>query len=125
MRILLDTHVYLWWLADSPQLSRTGRTMIREAESVYISSATIWEAIIKIGLGKLEADPHELVTGIRESGFEPLPISPEHALALSGLANHHKDPFDRMLVAQAVSEPLHLLTVDGVLSTYSELVIQV
>ncbi len=125
MRILLDTHIYLWWLDDSPQLSPATHTMIREAETVYISSATLWEAVIKIGLGKLEADPAELVTGIRESGFEPLPITPEHALALTGLANHHKDPFDRMLIAQAISEPLRLVTMDRVLSAYSELVIQV
>ncbi|ABQ26634.1 type II toxin-antitoxin system VapC family toxin [Geotalea uraniireducens] len=125
MRILLDTHIYLWWLDDSPQLSMAARTMIQEAETVYISSATLWEAVIKIGLGKLEADPAELVAGIRASGFEPLPITPEHALALPGLANHHKDPFDRMLIAQAISEPLRLVTMDGVLSAYSELVIQV
>jgi PIN domain nuclease of toxin-antitoxin system len=125
MRILLDTHVYLWWLDDSPLLSQAARTMIREAETVYISSATLWEAVIKIGLGKLEANPAELVAGIRESGFEPLPITPEHTLALPGLANHHKDPFDRMLIAQAIYEPLHLITMDGVLSAYSELVIQV
>jgi PIN domain nuclease of toxin-antitoxin system len=125
MRILLDTHIYLWWLEDSPQLSQTARTMISEAETVYISSATLWEAVIKIGLGKLEADPAKLVTGIRESGFEPLPIPPEHTLALPGLANHHKDPFDRILIAQAISEPLRLITMDGVLSAYSDLVIQV
>lgn len=125
MRILLDTHIYLWWLDDSPQLSPAARTMIREAETVYISSATIWEAVIKIGLGKLEVDPAELVAGIRASGFEPLPITPEHVLALSGLADHHKDHFDRMLIAQAISEPLRLVTMDGVLSAYSELVIQV
>ncbi|HEX2768901.1 MAG TPA: type II toxin-antitoxin system VapC family toxin [Geobacteraceae bacterium] len=125
MRILLDTHIYLWWLDDSPQLSQAARTIIREAETVYISSATLWEAVFKIRLGKLEADPAELVIGIRESGFEPLPITPEHALALPGLANHHKDPFDRMLIAQAISEPLRLITMDGVLSMYSELVIQV
>ena len=125
MRILLDTHIYLWWLDDAPQLSVAARTMIREAETVYISSATLWEAVIKIGLGKLEADPAELVTGIRESGFEPLPITPEHALALTRLANHHKDPFDRILIAQAISEPLRLVTMDGVLSAFSELVIQV
>ena len=125
MRILLDTHIYLWWLDDSPQLSPAARTMIQEAETVYISSATLWEAVIKIGLGKLEADPADLVTGISESGFEPLPITPEHALALTGLANHHKDPFDRMLIAQAISEPLRLVTMDAVLSAYSELVIQV
>jgi len=125
MSILLDTHIYLWWLEDSPQLSQTARAMIREAETVYTSSATLWEAVIKIGLRKLEADPAELVTGIRESGFEPLPITPEHTLALPRLANHHKDPFDRMLIAQAISEPLRLLTMDGVLSAYSDLVIQV
>jgi PIN domain nuclease of toxin-antitoxin system len=125
MRILLDTHIYLWWLDDSPQLSQAARTMIREAETVYISSATLWEAVIKIGLGKLDADPADLVTGIRESGFEPLPITPEHTLVLPRLANHHKDPFDRMLIAQAISEPLRLITMDGVLSAYSELVIQV
>lgn len=125
MRILLDTHIYLWWLDDSPLLSQAGRTMIQEAETVYISSTTVWEAVIKIGLGKLEADPAELVAGIRESGFEPLPITPEHALVLPRLPNHHKDLFDRMLIAQAISEPLHLVTTDGVLSAYSELVIQV
>jgi PIN domain nuclease of toxin-antitoxin system len=125
VRVLLDTHIYLWWLNDSPQLSQAARTIIREAETVYISSASLWEAVIKIGLGKLEADPAELAAGIRESGFESLPITAEHTLALPGLANHHKDPFDRMLIAQAISEPLHLVTIDGVMSAYSELVIQV
>jgi len=125
MRILLDTHIYLWWLEDSPQLSAAARTLIRDAETVYISSATLWEAVIKTGLGKLDAVPAELVAGIGASGFEPLPITPEHTLALPLLANHHKDPFDRMLIAQAISEPLHLVTVDGILSAYSELVIQV
>ena len=125
MRILLDTHLYLWWLEDSPQLSAAARTLIRDAETVYISSATLWEAVIKTGLGKLDAVPAELVAGIGASGFEPLPITPEHTLPLPLLANHHKDPFDRMLIAQAISEPLHLVTVDGVLSAYSELVIQV
>jgi len=125
MRILLDTHIYLWWLEDSPRLSKAARSMVLESETVYISSASLWEAVIKIGLGKLAADPTELVAGIRASGFEPLPITPEHTLALFGLADHHKDPFDRMLIAQAISEPLRLVTTDGVLSGYSELVIQV
>jgi PIN domain nuclease of toxin-antitoxin system len=125
MRVLLDTHIYLWWLEDSPLLSPAARKIIESASIVHVSAASLWEAIIKIGLGKLEADPADLVAGIRESGFEPLPITPEHTLALTGLAEHHKDPFDRILIAQALAEPLRLLTVDALLSRYSELVITV
>lgn len=125
MRILLDTHIYLWWLDDSPLLSPTARKMIEEAEIVYVSAASIWETVIKIGLGKLEADPADLVAGIRESGFEPLPITPEHTLALSRLADHHKDPFDRMLLSQSITEPLRLITADALLPAYSELVTRV
>jgi PIN domain nuclease of toxin-antitoxin system len=125
MRILLDTHIYLWWLDDSPLLSTSARQIIEEAEIVYVSAASIWEAVIKIGLGKLEADPADLVAGIRESGFEPLPITPEHTLALSRLAGHHKDPFDRMLLSQSLTEPLRLITADALLPAYSELVTRV
>lgn len=125
MRILLDTHIYLWWLDDSPLLSAEARKMITDADSVYVSAASLWEAVIKISLGKLEAVPSDLVEGIRESGFEPLPITPEHTLALSHLAHFHKDPFDRMLLAQSLGEPLRLLTADALLPPYSELVIKV
>jgi len=125
MRILLDTHIYLWWLDDSPQLSPAARKIIEEAEIVYVSAASIWEAVIKIGLGKLEAEPADLVAGIRESGFEPLPITPEHTLTLSRLADHHKDPFDRMLLSQSLTEPLRLITADALLPAYSELVTRV
>ncbi|OGU08420.1 MAG: twitching motility protein PilT [Geobacteraceae bacterium GWC2_58_44] len=120
-RILLDTHVYLWWLDDSPKLSHKARKMIENAEIVYVSSASIWEAVIKIRTGKLELEvtPDELIEGIERSGFVELPILAEHALAVYGLANHHKDPFDRMLVAQAISEPLLLLTVDPEVQKYS------
>jgi len=125
MRVLLDTHIYLWWLEDSPELSNNARKMIEDAEKVFVSSASLWEAIIKIGIGKLQAVPAELVAGIRESGFEELPITSEHTLSVFNLANHHKDPFDRMLVAQAISEPLHFLTVDAILTSYSKLVITI
>jgi PIN domain nuclease of toxin-antitoxin system len=120
-RILLDTHVYLWWLDDSPKLSNKARKLIENAEIVYVSSASIWEAVIKIGTGKLdlEATPEELIEGIERSGFVELPILAEHALTVYGLANHHKDPFDRMLVAQAISGPLLLLTVDPEVQKYS------
>lgn len=125
MRVLLDTHIYLWWLEDSAQLSSSARKLIADAESVHVSSASIWEAIIKIGLGKLEADPADLVAGIRKCGFTPLPITPEHTLALPGLADHHKDPFDRMILCQAITEPLRLITADGLLQSYSDMVIKV
>jgi len=120
-RILLDTHIYLWWLDDSPKLSQKARKMIEDAEVVYVSSASIWEAVIKIKTGKLEIEvtPEELAEGIERSGFVELPIAAVHALTAHGLADHHKDPFDRMLVAQATFEPLLLLTVDPVVQKYS------
>ena len=125
MRILHDTHVYLWWLEDSPLVSSPARKLIDEAYSVYVSAASLWEAVITIGLGKLEADPAGLVAGTRTSGFTPLPITPEHTLAPAGLAQHHNDPFDRILLCQAMTEPLRLVTSDSLLQVYSDLVITV
>jgi PIN domain nuclease of toxin-antitoxin system len=123
VKILLDTHVYLWWVADSRSLSTDARKKIAGADAVFVSAASIWEAIIKIGIGKLAADPVALVRGIAESGFEPLPVTSEHALALTRLRDHHKDPFDRILLAQAITEPLYFLTADRALSVYSDLVL--
>ena len=125
MKLLLDTHIYLWWLADSPALPASARKMIETAEKVYISSASLWESAIKSGIGKLDVNQEELVAGIHESGFTELPVKSEHTVALLRLENHHKDPFDRMLIAQALSEPLHFLTVDSLLTRYSALVISV
>jgi PIN domain nuclease of toxin-antitoxin system len=125
MRLLLDTHIYLRWLEDSPALPASARKMIETAETVFISSASLWESAIKSGIGKLDVNQEELVSGIRESGFVELPVRSEHTVALLRLDNHHKDPFDRMLLAQAISEPLHLLTADSILARYSELVIVV
>lgn len=122
MRILLDTHVYLWWLQDHPKLSKAARDRIVAASEVYVSSASIWEAAIKAGIGKLHADVKQLVIEIENSGFLELPISARHAAAVALLPDIHRDPFDRILVAQALCEPLRLLTADGKLSGYSELV---
>lgn len=122
MRILLDTHIYLWWLQDHPNLSTGARARITAASHVYISSASIWEATIKAGIGKLEVDIDQLVLEIANSGFEELPISARHAARVAQLPDIHRDPFDRILVAQALCEPLRLLTADGILSGYSELV---
>ena len=122
MRILLDTHIYLWWLQDHPKLSPAARATIVAASEVYISSASIWEASIKIGIGKLDADIDQLVAEIGNSGFRELPISARHAAMVTRLPDLHRDPFDRILVAQALCEPLRLLTADGMLRGYSELV---
>jgi PIN domain nuclease of toxin-antitoxin system len=92
MKLLLDTHIYLWWLEDSPALPASARKMIETAETVFISSASLWESAIKSGMGKLDVNQEELVSGIRESGFEELPVRSEHTVSLLRLDNHHKDP---------------------------------
>lgn len=122
MRLLLDTQIYLWWLADSRRLSATGRSAIANADVVYISAVSLWEAAVKIGIGKLEADISELYAGVAASEFDELPIRGAHAVALAHMPTHHRDPFDRMLVAQAISEPLRLLTADKLLKRYTDLV---
>lgn len=122
MRVLLDTHIYLWWLQDSSKLSKEGRSKIIAASEVYVSSASIWEASIKAGIGKLEVDVDQLVSEIATSGFQELPISAKHASMVMRLPDIHRDPFDRILVGQAMCEPLRFLTADGILKGYSELV---
>lgn len=122
MRLLLDTQIYLWFLADSKRLSKKARLEIANADEVLVSAASIWEASIKAALGKLQVDPPALVEGIQASGFAELPIRAAHGVVAAVLPNHHRDPFDRMLLAQAMSEPMHLLTADATLARYSELV---
>lgn len=122
MRILLDTQVYLWWLQDDADLPDTARDKIIAASEVFVSSASIWEASAKARLGKLEADVGQLLAEITNSGFRELPISASHAAMVARLPDIHRDPFDRMLVAQAICEPLRLLTADAILCQYSELV---
>lgn len=123
MRLLLDTQVYLWYLADSRKLSRKARGDIAGASEVFVSAASIWEAAIKAGIGKLNAATGDLVAGIKASGFAELPVSALHAARVSALPHHHRDPFDRLLVAQALFEPLHLMTVDVALKQYSDLIV--
>lgn len=125
MRVLLDTQVLLWFLADSPRLPRAARVLIEDAKEVFISAASVWEASIKIGAGKLSVRREDLLSGIQGSGFTPLPVKIDHAAYVATLPHHHRDPFDRMLVTQAILETLRLLTADEFLSRYSELVVQV
>jgi len=125
MRLLIDTHVYLWSVTDDPKLTKAARKLILEAEEVFVSSASIWEAAIKVGLGKLQADVDMLVSEIEVSGFKELPVRAVHAALVRSLPDIHRDPFDRLLVAQAMSEPLRLVTADGYLSSYTNLVIKI
>lgn len=122
MKLLLDTHILLWVMRDAEELSPTARTMIERAQSVHVSSVSLWEVAIKAALGKLALAPASLEAAAREAGFVPLPVTWTHALAVHGLPLLHRDPFDRMLIAQAVSEPMHLITADGGLARYSSLV---
>jgi len=122
MHLLLDTHLFIWWLENDKQLSKKARSLISEAVEVYISSVSIWEAVIKIQLGKLDVDVNDLVGAIESEGFIELPVRAQHAALIKELPLIHRDPFDRMLVAQAIYEPLRLLTSDKILKQYSELI---
>jgi PIN domain nuclease of toxin-antitoxin system len=125
MRLLLDTHIFLWAVAGSPLLKPPVRRLIESADEVYVSAASIWEVAIKARLGKIVADPHELTAAIEASGFLELPVSARHAADVAKLVPHHNDPFDRLLIAQALAEPLKLVTVDEVLAKYSDVVVLV
>lgn len=122
MRLLLDTPIFLWCIKGDAKLSKSIRSKILHASEVYVSSASIWESTIKIKLKKLDGDVNEIVEAIVESGFLELPITAFHAAAVADLPDIHRDPFDRILIAQAVSEPLTFLTADAQLKNYSELV---
>lgn len=111
MSLLLDTHVVLWWLADDPTLSEDVKSRLDVEPDVYVSSATVWEIAIKQAIGKI-SQPADLPDVIRGSGFRELLISFEHAIAAGRLPLLHRDPFDRMLVAQANCENLTLATRD-------------
>lgn len=122
MRLLFDTHIYLWSIKDDQKLSAAARALILDAAEVYISSVSIWEASIKAKLGKLEVDIDALTTAISESGFLELSLNLKHVNEVHRLPNLHKDPFNRIHIAQAISEPLRFLTADEKLKEYSELV---
>lgn len=122
MRILLDTHIALWVFAGDKRINSVSNVILSNETEIYVSAASWWELAIKIGLGKLEADLKELRWAAKESGFVELPVKGEHTEALLQLPPIHKDPFDRLLVAQAITEPMKLMTADNKLDDYSELI---
>jgi PIN domain nuclease of toxin-antitoxin system len=118
VQLLLDTHVLLWWLDDSPRLSPRARSEIADAANeILVSIASLWEIIIKRGLGKLSF-PDNLEDVLSEESFGLIPISFQHLRRLETLPGLHRDPFDRMLIAQALTEAAPLVTNDRALSAY-------
>lgn len=118
MRLLLDTHILIWWLTGSSRISPESREAIRKGKNqVFVSSASAWEIAIKRGLGKLRA-PDDLKAQIGLARFEALNITIDHALAAGDLPAHHSDPFDRLLVAQALVEDLTVVTHDPQIHRY-------
>ena len=125
MRYLLDTHVLLWWIADDPKLRADIRNTVTDPDhDILVSAASIWEAAIKRAVGKLRFETPVLLDTLQRGGLRVLPIAAEHALAAGGLPRHHDDPFDRMLVAQAMAERLTLITRDGRLRDYQVAIIE-
>lgn len=119
MNLLLDTHALLWWLADDPVLSDVAAAVISDEDNrVFVSAASAWEISIKSALGKLDV-PHDLLGAVADSDLEPLAITFEHASAAGALPPIHRDPFDRMLAAQAAIEQLTIVTSDPVIGRYA------
>lgn len=118
MKVLLDTHVLLWWLADDPLLPERAAVAIADTRTeVVVSAATAWEIAIKKAAGRLEA-PDDLLDALTANDFTPLSITASHAIAAGNLPPHHADPFDRMLIAQARAEALTLVSIDHQFSGY-------
>ncbi len=121
MKLLLDSHIVFWWVGAAPELKAAHRRAIEAAEEVFVSAVTLYELGFKANLGKLEvaaAFMAELPRALREAGFTPLAISAEHARVAAALTLHHRDPFDRLLAAQCLSERLTLVTTDPVFKRY-------
>lgn len=126
MKLLLDTHVALWAIADDPRLDATARKLILDpANEVTVSAATVWEIAIKHSLNKgdMPLSGADALGYFRDAGYRLLPITPQHAVAVEDLPPINRDPFDRLIVAQALLEPLRLLTHDGTLARYSDTII--
>lgn len=122
MNLLLDTHILLWAAGECERLSRGARELIENPEHrVCFSAASIWEVVIKNGLGRedFQVDPHLLRRGLIENGYVELPVTSAHTLALAHLPPIHRDPFDRILIAQAQVEGFLLLTVDATILQYN------
>ncbi|MBV8048678.1 MAG: type II toxin-antitoxin system VapC family toxin [Paludibacterium sp.] len=123
MNVLLDTHIALWAIVDDPKLPKAAREMLLRPEvRVYTSTVSLWEIAVKHSLGKLPISSQYAQSAFNAAGFDSLPILPEHVTRTEELPWIHKDPFDRMLIAQALTEPMRLLTVDSKFGGYPGLI---
>jgi len=128
VKILLDTHIVLWALADSPRLPEAARKIIMDEDNhILFSAASVWEVAIKHSLSpeQMPVSGADLLDCVRDAGYFELPVTSVHAAAIEALPRRHKDPFDRILLAQAMSEPVRLLTHDSLLGGYGEPVLVV
>jgi PIN domain nuclease of toxin-antitoxin system len=117
--LMLDTHAFLWWLSDSPKLKAESRAAIADSWAVvHVSAAAIWEIAIKARLGKIKPGTQHIDQEIALNGFTELAISARHAVAAGNLPPHHDDPFDRMIIAQARTEDLTVVTHDEIFASY-------
>jgi PIN domain nuclease of toxin-antitoxin system len=124
----LDTHIALWAITDSPKLSPKARELIELPKTtIWISVASIWEIAIKYSLGRgdMPISSQQAMSYFRESGYRFLAVDAEHAIAVEELPTHHQDPFDRILVAQALVEPMRLMTHDSLVALYSDTIIKI
>jgi PIN domain nuclease of toxin-antitoxin system len=124
VRLLLDTHFAFWWQTGDPRITAEVRSLVEAADETFVSSVSLWELTIKAGLGKVRIDLPAFAEQVESMGFTWLPIENAHILTLTVLPSFddHRDPFDRLLLAQSMSEPLILLTVDGKLGRYGSTV---
>lgn len=128
MNLLLDTHAALWAITDSPRLPAKARDLIVSPKTtVWISAASLWEITVKYSLGRgdMPVSGQDAQGYFRASGYQFLAVEPEHAVAAGELPPHHQDPFDRLLVAQALVEPMRLMTHDPLVALYSDTVIKI
>jgi PIN domain nuclease of toxin-antitoxin system len=128
MKLLLDTHILLWAAGEPRRLTAKTRSMIESPDNdLFFSVASLWEIVIKNGLGRtdFQVDVRLLRRGLLDNGYSEMPIASEHVVAIEGLAPHHKDPFDRILVAQAMVEGISLVTADPLVAAYSGAILKV
>jgi PIN domain nuclease of toxin-antitoxin system len=119
VRLLLDTHALLWWLNDDEKLGNHARRLIGDpANDVLVSAVSLWEITVKLRIGKLDADIEEIIAILPDQGFDRLDITDAHLIALTALPLHHRDPFDHLLMAQAVAEGAHFVTQDQNVALY-------